>query len=49
MKTFDGGIMQRSGQMATMKMEPLRRKLNNAPTGTGSSTRRIGDELRRIG
>jgi hypothetical protein len=49
MKTFDGGIMQRSGQLATTKMEPLRRKLtHNIPTG-GSSTRRIGEELRRIG
>ena len=49
MKTFDGGIIQRTGQMATSKMEPLRRKLNNNIPTTGSSTRRIGDELRRIG
>lgn len=41
MKTFD------QGRNPGIKMEPLRKKLNNLPTG--NSTRRMGDELRRIG
>lgn len=48
-KTFESGAAARNQgpTIRELKIEPLRRKLNN--NTTISNTRRMGDELRRIG
>jgi hypothetical protein len=47
-KTLDPVLTGQGPIIKELKMEPLRRKLNNNTT-ISNNTRRMGDELRRIG
>lgn len=51
-KTFDNGVRNQTSvvNIREHKNEPVRRKLNNnTANSTSTTTRRMGDELRRIG